>query len=437
MVGIYIQSKSAVHLYSVLPTFPEKDGACSITFKSLKLRNATITLEHSDIISVLFKGLGTAPEMGQRGFIPPINNFNNNNEFYVRLGGTEIILNKNEVNQLCLIVDELAEEYLNSLINIENTVKSSDFAKSSQYQLGYRLIKVKRSLWRKMITFACQHDYQDGDSQWHIFDWNDVYIKVYSKDSNERYDAGYHVFLYPEQVECNYIEGFKNPDNDVWIVAKLASGYTFDKKLSDVNERKVWDVLTTYRWLTNEFLPQVIIYENNKKEGFLDLFKEFDKRNIDVKEFYESGIIEGGLRPENVTDKNQLYSFVLYMQNFYCIPKDDIYLTKEEVKGLYEAVALCILRTSFDDYSFIKNRLMYNAEGNSPEAIYQSIMNHTKTLASGVYNYSFIENIMRCLVVPLSKNKGYLNQKEIEKIICCLLPFYNKMNTMKFLSKVL
>lgn len=118
-----------------------------------------------------------------------------------------------------------------------------------------------------IIEFACVHDYENGDSPWHIFDKNSNYIKVYTKTTTSRYDEGYHVFLYPDQVRP-FISGvLKKTDDEVWITWSPYETYDFQKTLDNFSERRVWNAEIAHDWIVYELIPQVIYWFEKRNCG--------------------------------------------------------------------------------------------------------------------------------------------------------------------------
>ncbi|MCH5586346.1 DUF1524 domain-containing protein [Shimazuella sp. AN120528] len=412
----YLNNKDYVSFKARIPDSFEKDrmGFCEISFRSLKIRDATFYVEHSEILKVLFTGLDTDPLLGLRRFILPLEN----DEYLLTLNQVSFTLTKLEVEQLCSILDDFSEVYIKALEKIEDTMQVKYFRKSRSdtTEIGYRLIKVNHAFWRELVKFACNHDSGDGSSDWHIFDQNENYIKVFTSNQDKFCD-GYHVFLEPEH-EINHF----NPNDELWIVWIPPSS-----NWGSINNRERWDALYTYNWLVYDLIPEVV--RNIENVGISDFY-------INNYDLYKSGY--KAVRDVLLSDYTQkeLCKFIEDIRSYYIGSDTKHYLTKEEIVDLYSAVELCLLRTPYHS-AFIESRLMlgktfYHQEHN----LIDVICKHKATLENGVYSSWTIENIMRCLVVPLNSEKSDLSYSEIKTIVSYLYPFFERMKLEKLKNRL-
>ena len=246
---IYKKSKANVVIDGFIPKSLQKQGSCLIVFKSLTIRGCLITFNQNDIFQFLFSGVKTKPELLKRKFIL-FNDINQKDLFFVQLGNNRLLLNKHELSNFCEIIDDYYEEYQKILNNIESAAGVSNFS-YSQKNNGYKLLEIDLDLWNKLFEFSWEYDWDNGDSEWHIFNKNNLSIQIYNNKTNE---VGIHATLFPvkdkNRVTVYWQEGFSNlySDND----------------LSLFHTNKKWRADYTLDWLVEKFIPFTLYNEYKK-----------------------------------------------------------------------------------------------------------------------------------------------------------------------------
>lgn len=431
MIGnTYTYSKKYVSLSAFLPTYPDIKGSCLITFA--RITDCMITIDNNFILNSIFIGLYTDISFNLRGFMVAQDS-NNKEIYYVQLGNNRVVLLKDELIELCDIIDDLSSHYLSALIKIEKKLETYQFEKSRYMEKGYNLIKINRSLWRMIIEFVNEHDYEKGNTQWHIFDASgNGMIKVFSKESNERYDKGYHVILYPEPIERIYFSSYKYPDEEISIIWKPMMDFQRDEEIENFNIRRFWNAEVTYKWLTNELIPYVLYYfSQSRKKKRLFISKKnlsYDKfmEEFDINRYIGSNKIRKYFDLYSISRVKQLLCLVENMQSFFnANSRRKVFLRSNEVISLYSAVSICLKYTPLDQYEYIKGNLRF-AKGETLNDILECIDSYIKTLSDRVLSSFIIDTVLRCLVVTLRDYKSYLEKDQINDIVNYLRPLYEK-----------
>jgi hypothetical protein len=419
-LAYYFVSKASVRLEARLPTLKRPSGSCRIEFRSLRVRNTVVTLDHAHIVHRLFDGLYTAPEHTLRGFMaqPP-----RGDSCQVVLGHTRLPLKSDELRELCDIIDDFGAEYVRALQEIDDLLAAHKFSRSKEYSRGYRLVRVSRILWERMVDFACKHDAGAGRTPWHMFDRNRYSIKAFNSTRTDKYDDDYHMFFHPEPVSDDY------PWSDeVWVVAEVLT--PLGAGPVTIDPRRYWDVMTGYSWLTREFIPEVVAYYGLKSTGDSALRKPIwtriaaglevgprKKRHL----FYEDGQQPVCPLPTAARSLDLLLEYVEYLQ--YSFHRaGSVYLTTDEVQDLYAAVALCLQRTGELDYPYIRGKLPFKVEGLADEAIVDMVLWHAKRDEGAVFSRLAVDCTLRCLVVALRDGQPHLNSSEMQQIARWLSP---------------
>ncbi|MEK3949635.1 RNA-binding domain-containing protein [Paenibacillus peoriae] len=425
--GTYLFTKEKVSLQAFLPTYPDTMGSCLITFN--RFPDIMITFNYKDILRDLFQGLYTEAVYELRQFIVAINK--EKHIYYVQLGNNRFPLNEMEVSQLCEIIDDFSEVYLDALRNIEDCFGTFSFEKSLDIEEGIPILKIKRGLYNKIMEFVQEHDYEKGDTSWHIFDSNSTMIKLYSKKSDERYDAGHHVILYPKQVPNESYSSFKLSDDEVSIVWKPLNDFGNEKSLTNFNDRYLWNAEKSYSWFTNELIPYVIYYNKLKKRNPLSTaFKRNDfedfKQTFKIKDYFIDYKVRKKVNLSDVLSIKGLLELVNNMQYFYHTRGSQSgWLTAKELVSLYQSIVICLKHTPIDEYYYIRGNLRF-ATGTTLDGILLDIASHIPTIKDGVYSFFIVDTALRCLVVSLRDNKSYLNITQIREIVGHLTPLFNK-----------
>jgi len=233
------------------------EGNCQIQFSSIILRGLKISLNHQYILGKLMTGLNTRPEWGCRSFLKQLDD----NAFEVSLGQTTVILSDLETADLCLCIDVICQEYKKAIITFEDALETWDFEFTQFLDVrGVNLFSVDAKLWGLMHNFANEFNYVQGKSEWHLFQQEDISIRV-SRGIRD------HAFILPKPV--NYLSILPNGTinivyeiNDVHLQS-LEKG-ELKTWQQDIGPRGTWTAKYTQQWLLKEFIPKVIDYYAQK-----------------------------------------------------------------------------------------------------------------------------------------------------------------------------
>ncbi|MBD2676405.1 MULTISPECIES: hypothetical protein [Nostoc] len=233
------------------------EGNCEIDFSNIILRDLKISLNHQDILGQLMTGLNTQPDWSCRKFLKQLDG----DYFEVNLGKTTLILSKLETLDLCFCVDIVCQEYKKSIIQFENYLETWDFEFVDFANIrGFILFSVGQKLWKLMQQFADEFDYSKGKSEWHLFDNEDMSIRV----SRGIHD---HAFILP-RFDSNLAFGINNKINIIYKINNVCfQSFQRGKVTSwqqDIGLRGTWTAKYTKQWLLEKYIPQVISYYLDK-----------------------------------------------------------------------------------------------------------------------------------------------------------------------------
>ncbi|MBL1198035.1 MAG: hypothetical protein FWK04_02835 [Nostoc sp. GBBB01] len=229
------------------------EGNCEIDFSNIILRNLKITLNHQDILNQLMIGLNTQIDWSCRLFLKQLDT----DTFQVNLGKITLILSELEALDLCFCVDVVCQEYKKSIIEFENSLETWDFefVEVANFR-GFILFSVGEKLWKLMLQFADEFDYSKGKSEWHLFNREDISIRV-SRGIRD------HAFILPKidnhlSLTSNNKINILYKINDVYLQFMKKGKVTYWEQ--DIGVKGTWTARYTKHWLLEKYIPQVISY---------------------------------------------------------------------------------------------------------------------------------------------------------------------------------
>jgi hypothetical protein len=411
----YLISREKVRLRASLPKFPRLSGHCVIDFASPKLKDCIFQFDQKEIMEILFKGLHTNYQLGLRGFLPIYSP--KVEKQLVLFGKCTIFITEAEVDQLCQIIDEFSSDLLNEIEAIEKAMGSVQFMPSLQYPKdGYKLVRIDRNLWRRLLDFANSNSNGDGDPRWQIFDWCDGLLKIFTKASNQSMDQGFHAIIYPEEAECFYTN-HRVANDSIWLVWRpMSSNYDFDV-FEDFSYRKKWNAAITYCWLMEEFLPKVIQYYKLGK-GVYDIYVNSDW-SVDF---------------DSIKTLDDLKASVSILQRFYNSTTDIDFFTATDQQLLYAAVSNSLNIASFKDVSYICGN-MGIPFGSDIDQIIDHLRSSKKVKKDSVVGSFAIDCALRTILYACDNVKVKMDEHTVRKIADCLKPYYQRYRQCKLLEK--
>jgi len=402
-----------IHCYP--PKFPDIHGSIMIVFRSLRIRDCIITFSHDEIVNKLFQGVGSPPDERYRGFILVTDTAKD--ICIVQLGNNRFSITMDEAKQLCYLIDKAASLYIDSVRIIEHTYKTIKFDYSKNNR--FKLLRINRSLWRDILEFAREFDYENGDTEWHIFDGKAVYLKIYCGTPNDK-RRDYRVFVYPEADENGFWEKYCYPDNEVWLCWDPSLLIDSPDDYLKFKNNLIWDAEYTYNWLRFKLIPRVIEYKKQKSSYLSKTLRgkyivspfDLERESVEQKNISKTF--------SEIKDLKVLEDWVNEFQNFFAIHSKH-YLSIAAINGVYKSILLCLehFYLSEGTLKYISSKLDGN---NSLDKIAISINNKMKELETktGV-NGSNIEYALRSLCAIFREGKLTSNENLLIKELTTIL----------------
>ncbi|MNK80150.1 hypothetical protein D3C87_998510 [compost metagenome] len=392
-------STKNVLIHCHLPVFPEIQGSMLIAFRSLRISDCFITFSHKEIVERLFQGIGSPPSSSYRDFI--VTSDLSKNVCAVQLGNNRFTISIDEVKQLCELIDKVAPSYLNAVKSIETAFRTTTFSYSPKKR--FRLLKISRSLWRNMLDFAREHDYEKGNSEWHIFDGKASYLKIFCKlQHNQKKD--YRLFIYPEAEEERLWDSFAYPDNEVWLCWEPSILLETERDVTKLQNNLVWNAEYSFNWIRNVMIPVVIDYYKLKQEPFIK--KLFKYRGYLYSPFHRVDISleNASSEIEEVKNITSIKTWIDKVQSFFAVHSSH-YVSVQCFKGVYEAILLGLKFFELNESTLLYINTKLDGQG-SIETISNSVEQKIAEAQNkkGV-NGSSMEYAMRSLCAILREGK--------------------------------
>lgn len=303
-------SRPRVLLECILPK-GEDYGSLLIKINTLYLHRVQITLDPHRILSVLFRGWGTDCPLEKRGFVVGPR-ADAPGEWFVHLGGTSVFLTEDEIEQLCDAVDRCAPHFINALQDREYRAGTLCFAPDGPEDV--RLLTIKRSLWAEILHFSREHDYDAGNSEWHIFDsQGNSHIKTVLRTSAGEITP-FCTYVYCTVDESDGIGPMIHPEDDVclcWNASQsvLRSGATEDE--SPIG----WNAQFTFDWLTQKLIPEVVRRSGEACSSMIDQIRSTLLQKAKPSYFSE---VYGGVTPAIFCPLNSWSAATAYAEAAQC-----------------------------------------------------------------------------------------------------------------------
>ena len=400
----YCKSLPNVKLTAYLPLYPNIQGNCLITFNTLRLRDCMITLNHEQILSHLFEGVKTDLREGLRKFILP-NISTDSKEYFVDLANVRIPLNIDEVNQLLNIIDDFYELYIEAIKDIYKVFNWDSFPKRNIHRNELVLCKISKNIWFEIREFCRKFDFQNGNTEWHIFDATGSMIKILDKET-----LNFKAFIFPMIEESIY--NIYSREDDISII--WTDEYFWDRKIQYFEENEYWSPMVTYKWLVENLIPKVI-YEIEIK-GTNKLFtrgKSFESFRMEFNPGKYASLIP------NKDTETDLLSLLEKLQAFFTgLPP--VVLNTEDLNELYKILILIISYSDMNDLevNYMKSKLQLELKDPEKESLVKAI--------SALIDIE-VDLVFRCMIVVIRDCKNYIAEKDIEYIKNSLDKYYTLM----------
>lgn len=180
---------------------------------------------------------------------------------------------------------------------------------------SFGLCKVSLWFWQQIVSYTQEYANDNGSTERHIFLPSGSAIIVLTPDERANMDRGFHV-----NIEARPESSLSAAD----VVLAWTPAPSFTGGNIEISPRVAWDVLHSYTWLIEDFLPQVYdwliqkYHEENPVSWWKRIFHSRSTvRLISLNECFTSLERKSLIYP--VTDKQSALELVQGMQSYYLV----------------------------------------------------------------------------------------------------------------------
>jgi hypothetical protein len=169
------------------------------------------------------------------------------------------------IQQITEVADNLTTAYLGAIQKIEDIWKAYNFPFISWNGRTYvALCTLSKEIWDLMIKFTNVHDVDNGNTEWHIFSASRNFIQLYTGEKYKPVEDVYHGMFWAENIE------------DINDKDELTLLWEPPLSKIPVSEKQWWSCQTSFEWITEKLIPEVISW--NKKKNFFPIFTQKNQR---------------------------------------------------------------------------------------------------------------------------------------------------------------
>lgn len=432
----FVWRNNILHLACYLPTTKNPLGSCGLSLLSPQHEKALFSFSHEDILRLFWPKHGVSGEFAERRFfsgtVP-----GEEGKYFLELPNAKVFVSAEIASCLRDAVDALIPQYLEALRKIERAWDCRNFKQviSPHGHEGVILGTVSQATWRSMIDFSHDYDHENGNSEWHMFDYASRTLKPYHETETKKYDRGWHAFLHARPSEALLVMEIATSDVDV--VWKPPRDWFDEDKISD---RGYWGCQAAFDWLKQDLFPEIHKWRGHQMPLISRLSKFVSLQGRQPRpELKITNYIEDHLIDHDMSSEEELLEVVEMLQvAFHEEYHDDPFKFEDhEYKSLLEMLSNIIKRAnpSIEPHiGYIVSKLPIDSVDTPHElliALGQEISREDeRPIDSGT-----IELIFRAIGAALDHAIENLGREERKEIRAALAPFIERVQEKRLVEK--
>jgi hypothetical protein len=238
-----------VHIDALLPHKQQFTGSIAVVVRKPSTSGFSVALSQQWLLKNLLARVGAPAEPSYRPFIIGPVSLQPDTEISIDLNNARLQIAPEGLEAMCDALDRLTPVYTDALRALERHWDAEGFPfMGSGDDTVVAMCSISRWAWQQVLAFALAHDADAGGSEWHIFDGNPNYLKVFTKKPHADFEPGYHAFVHGREG----IDGLSYGDDVVLTWDPPAFFGTF--KLA---ARQWMPCAEALCWLRDKLLPAV------------------------------------------------------------------------------------------------------------------------------------------------------------------------------------
>jgi hypothetical protein len=238
-----------VHIDALLPTIQQFSGSVAVVVKKPSTSGFCVALSQEWLLKNLLARTDAPAEHTYRPFIYGPVSPQQDAEITIDLNSARLQIPPEGVDAMCAALDRLTPVYTDALRTLARRWGAEDFPFIGRGDdTVVAMCALPGWVWQHVLAFACEHDTDAGDSEWHIFDANRHYLKVFTKRPHADFEPGYHAFIHGRKDVDGLAYG-----NDVVLTWEPPGSFGNFK----LDARRWMPCEDALHWLRDELLPAV------------------------------------------------------------------------------------------------------------------------------------------------------------------------------------
>ncbi|MCW1359850.1 DUF4365 domain-containing protein [Campylobacter jejuni] len=395
--------KNNVYISAYIPYKHRLDLSMLVMFNIDGLDKNMFTPSKDYILEVFFSGYKA--DLDKRKWIA-FQDPNDKEKYMATIGFNSFFLSKKTCEEFANGLDKLFDAYFDRMQTLENNLKACFYPKFHKYKNAYKLIKIDKNLWEKMILFIKDNENKKAKIRYYLVG-NNIRVDFQNKEKN---------------VHGNLIISPEIYRDDVILIWNSLY-WEFDRFTSLDLEKSLLNVEDAHKWLFDEFIPLVIYDYERKKDEERFLYKIFNFIKINKTLAFHDFIKNFKIREYIKSDykQNDMEFLLTRCESLqsYCKNHNDILFNNEAFVSLYEGLLILIQNCSELDIYYIYGNLGnigFCGERNR-ENLIMGIKNYLKNNSKFESNCNVVDLILRNYVAFIRDNKQALEFNITSKLI--------------------
>jgi hypothetical protein len=238
-----------VHIDALLPHERRFSGSAAVVVKKPSTSGFSVALSQEWLLKNLLAHVGAPAEHSYRPFISGPVSLQPDADITIDLNSARLQVPPDGLDAMCNALDRLAPVYTKALRDLELHWDAEGFPfVGRDDNTVVAMCSIPAWVWEQVLAFALAHDADAGDSEWHIFDRNPNYLKVFTRKPHADFDPGYHAFIHGRDD----IDGLSY-GNDVVLTWDPPASFGY----SQLAARHWMPCTDALCWLRDKLLPAV------------------------------------------------------------------------------------------------------------------------------------------------------------------------------------
>ena len=407
---------------ALLPSKQLFSGALTIVVKQPNTSGFTVALSQDWLLKNLLARVGAPADHSYRPFLSGPVQSGENADIAIDLNHARLQIPPEGVASLCSALDRLTPVYLASLRALSRSWDAEYFPFIGRGDATkVAICSLPAWTWQQVLAFAQAHDDRHGDSEWHIFDANPHFLKVFTTKTHSDFELGYHAFIraytdieglcYGEDVVLTW-----DPPSNFghftlgarhWMPCGTALAWLRDKLLPAVGE-----------WLIASELRTVSPWRRAAHRRELALLWA-EQSNVRVRR-------QMPLLTDDRYRKIGLVATTETLQSGIGRGAPELYLTPDETRALYRAIAV-VLEGQRGYVPYIVGRIRLRQECHSRRELIEA-MARIATEEPPVLSEYDVRDMLSALLEGLNDKDDWLDGMATELVYTALTPLIQHLD---------